>query len=255
MDKLLKQRPVITLTVITFALVLLLLGVTRILKFEPNTVLLLSQIIVLIPTIYLLKIRGLLHIFKFDFNSFSRGLLLGWFGILLSLFYFVSKFELFASTKFTIASFLIIVIGNLLVGAFEEILLRGFVFNELLEHYSPIRSAVISGIIFGLAHVFNFLVSEPAAVVSQLVYAFFLGVFFAAIYYVTKDIWSVILIHGLIDTVSVLTKGVPTSTPSAPVDVITSIVSATVVSITVLPALIIGIIIFKRHAKKQKSVA
>ena len=254
MDKLLKQRPVLALTVITFIFVIVLVSIRKILPLDDNMSLLVSQAIILIPTIYLLKVRGSLHIFKFDIKSFNRGLLVGWFGIFLAVGFFIYRFDLFLSANLTLGSILIIIIANLLVGAFEEILLRGFVFNELLSNHKPLMAAIISGIIFGVAHVFNYLKNPPAEVTAQILYAFFLGVFFAAIYYVTKNIWSAILIHGLIDISAGLTAGDTSMAQAAAApDLASSIGSAVFVVSTVLPALFIGIIIFKRHAKKQKA--
>ncbi|PTI39045.1 hypothetical protein BU062_12170 [Staphylococcus succinus] len=109
-------------------------------------------------------------------------------------------------------------------------------FNKLLEFYTPFKAAIISSVIFAFAHFINYFDSTSnIEVTSQIIYAFFLGVFFAAIYYFTQNIWSVMLLHGLIDIVSGLTESNDLN-----MDLASTIVSSLIAIILVSPAFFIG---------------
>ncbi|WP_142397103.1 CPBP family intramembrane glutamic endopeptidase, partial [Staphylococcus succinus] len=115
-------------------------------------------------------------------------------------------------------------------------LCRGILFNKLLEFYTPFKAAIISSVIFAFAHFINYFDSTSnIEVTSQIIYAFFLGVFFAAIYYFTQNIWSVMLLHGLIDIVSGLTESNDLN-----MDLASTIVSSLIAIILVSPAFFIG---------------
>ena len=92
------------------------------------------------------------------------------------------------------------------IGLFEEAILRGVVLNRMLSKWgykkAGVYAAVLaSSILFGLWHLIN-LVSCPWLIVStgiQVVYASFIGIYFAAIYLRTNNLWTVILLHSLFD--------------------------------------------------------
>ncbi len=104
---------------------------------------------------------------------------------------------------FNIASVLMVV-SYLFVGLGEELTCRGVVGTTLLEHFGTSRAgiwkaAIITGILFGLLHMGNFLSLDSAFVFGQIFSAAGGGVMFCAIYYRTGNIWVVAFIHALND--------------------------------------------------------
>ena len=103
------------------------------------------------------------------------------------------------------AAILNIALGCFLVGIAEEFLCRGWLLNEFLERFGDTKKGIIfsifiSGLIFGLMHFGNMVNGQDlATTVIQVINAFGIGVVLGVIYYRTKNIWTVILIHGLWD--------------------------------------------------------
>ncbi|MCE7780614.1 CPBP family intramembrane glutamic endopeptidase [Staphylococcus xylosus] len=156
----------------------------------------------------------------------------------------INKFD-----EITLFTLFLLIISNFLVGAFEEIFCRGIIFKNLLNYYSPIKSGILSALIFSLAHIVNFFSdSEPFEVISQILYAFFLGILFAAIYYKTKNIWTVILLHAFIDFSASLIEIPDSNVSEAAVKFsqLDSIIVAITNILIVLPALLIGLYYFKK---------
>jgi membrane protease YdiL (CAAX protease family) len=79
-------------------------------------------------------------------------------------------------------TFITIVIAAPLI---EELIFRGIILNGLLQRYSPVKSIILSSILFGIAHL------NP----WQFFTAFIIGVFSGWVYYRTKKLSLSILIH------------------------------------------------------------
>ena len=82
-----------------------------------------------------------------------------------------------------IFSFLLMVV---VAPILEELIFRGIILDGLLEKYSPLKSILISSILFGIVHL------NP----WQFVVAVILGVFSGWIYYKTKSLPFSIIIHA-----------------------------------------------------------
>lgn len=85
-----------------------------------------------------------------------------------------------------------------LVGVAEEFIFRGVIAQSLLERFGTGRAGVwkaclLSGLLFGAAHLTNLLSSAPFGVLMQCVFAASLGTLFAAIYFRTGNLWG----HGV----------------------------------------------------------
>lgn len=109
-----------------------------------------------------------------------------------------------------------ITLGCLLVGVCEEFLCRGWLLNEFLERFGDSKkgiwySIIISGVIFGLMHIGNMFTQgqDIITTISQVLNAAAIGIIFGLIYYKTKNIWSVIILHGLWDFSIFLGDAVP----------------------------------------------
>ena len=105
----------------------------------------------------------------------------------------------------SIKSLFNVFVGALLVGVCEEFLCRGWLLNEFLERYGDTKkgvwySIIISGVIFGLIHLGNFFAGQDlVSTITQILNASAVGIVLGLIYYKTKNIWSVIVLHGLWD--------------------------------------------------------
>lgn len=118
-----------------------------------------------------------------------------------------------------------LLIGCLLVGICEEFLCRGWLLNEFLERYGDTKkgvwySIIISGIIFGLMHISNYFTGQAlAGTITQAINATGIGILFGLIYYKTKNIWSVIILHGLWDfSLFLIDAGPATSTTETTIE-------------------------------------
>ena len=85
------------------------------------------------------------------------------------------------------------ILNMILVGVAEELVFRGIIAQTLLERYGTARAGVwkaclVSGVLFGAAHLSNLLGSEPFGVLMQCVFAASLGVMLAAIYFRTGNL-------------------------------------------------------------------
>jgi membrane protease YdiL (CAAX protease family) len=122
-------------------------------------------------------------------------------------------------------------LGYLLTGFREETLYRGILLRVLLPK-GTMRAALISSVLFGLAHFSNLLVrSNPAIVAAQALGAFCDGFGFAALRIRTNTIWFLILLHAIHDLLLQLTN-----LPAIPLDV---------AQVTLL--LLYGIYLLRKH--------
>ena len=89
------------------------------------------------------------------------------------------------------------------IGFVEEICMRGFVQNELMNFFGEgkiavLKSIILGAVFFAVLHLLNFdkgIYGE----IAQLTYASFLGMAFGATLYLTKRIYPLMLIHAFID--------------------------------------------------------
>jgi|LakMenEpi03Aug12_release.lakeMendotaPanAssembly.Ray.scaffolds.fasta_scaffold246541_1 membrane protease YdiL (CAAX protease family) len=95
---------------------------------------------------------------------------------------FMQKIFLEFENQNGIFSFIAIVIAAPII---EELIFRGIILNGLLQRYSPIKSIILSSILFGIVHL------NPWQFISALI----IGVFSGWVYYRTRKISLSILIH------------------------------------------------------------
>lgn len=91
------------------------------------------------------------------------------------------------------------------IGVFEEFLCRGWIQNEFIERFGDTRKGVIlsifcSSIIFGGFHILNLVSGQPLLeTILQALQATSSGFLLGAIFFRTKNIWSVVFLHALYD--------------------------------------------------------
>lgn len=101
---------------------------------------------------------------------------------------------------------ILFILLNASVGFFEEILCRGMMLTVLLKKWGNTQkgiylSVLISSFIFGLVHILNFIMGRSTLpfALTQMAYAMFFGVFFAACLLRTNSIWPAIITHAVFD--------------------------------------------------------
>lgn len=143
----------------------------------------------------------------------------------------------------------------LLIGIYEEFLCRGWIQNEFIERFASTRKEVIlsiflSALIFGGIHISNIWIGGQTVIetMSQIVQAVGMGFLLGAIYYRTKNIWSVIFLHGYwdfslfiseINIIKTCTEG-PTTLEYKIISLIASTIIATA-------SIVIGLYVLRKH--------
>ena len=148
-------------------------------------------------------------------SGFFNGLLVGMYPLVLI------GYSFFASLMFQrpentpllpLGRILTFLLSMMMVGVAEEFSFRGVIAQTLLEHYGTSRggiwkACIVSGLLFGAAHLTNILGSAPFGVLMQCLFAAALGTLFAAIYFRTGNIWVTVFLHGMMDISSMLIGG------------------------------------------------
>ncbi len=172
---------------------------------HPQGNLVVSEAILAVMVFIVLLIFKNGYIFTEKKEKIGVGLFYGLFYLLGSIL-FMLLYGVYAGGFKSGLTIINVVIGCFLVGLCEEFLCRGWLLNEFLERYGDNKkgiwySIIISGIIFGLMHLGNIFVvgQNPILTITQIINAAALGTIFGVIYYKTKNIWSVVLLHGLWD--------------------------------------------------------
>lgn len=88
---------------------------------------------------------------------------------------------------------LLLAVG-IIVPIFEELMFRGLIFNEMRRAMPPWLALVLSGVVFGVAHM------NPI----QIMYTIPMGILLAVLYYRTGSLWTPILVHIAWNICSVL---------------------------------------------------
>lgn len=232
--------------ILTSVLLTLIFLISKLLPFTDYTNNFLAQLFLTCIIVIYIKFRYGHEMFKFNLNSFIYGLWLGSFIFIVILLNILNSIETISAIDFTVTTVVLLLLSNITIGLFEEILCRGIIFNAFLKSNTPIRAALISSGLFGVVHLLNLTHSNDyIGTITQVMYAMFLGMLFAAIYYVTKNIWSVIFLHSALDISSGFYElehiGENLNNP------LTSITSSFITIIILLPAFFIGINILRKH--------
>ena len=142
------------------------------------------------------------------------------------------------------------------VGMIEEIFFRGAILSILLLAWHAkkngiYKAVIVSSLIFGLVHLVNllYLLSGQDVIIAtmaQILYATFLGIFFAGIYLRTKNIWLVMLIHALIDISGELNVFVVNTAASTAVAAPMSIGDAVMQVVMLLPFALYGLFLVRK---------
>ncbi|MGH4119150.1 CPBP family intramembrane glutamic endopeptidase [Clostridium sp.] len=158
------------------------------------------RIIGIVACFEFMKMIGIIKRFKWNFNK-------GYFAVSWLFFiYIIFNFEYTIISFNMISAVIMMIISSLFIGLYEEILFRGLILSLMFRHYGKTKkeiyfSVIFTSIVFGLFHFFNlFSGSSIISVVTQVVYATIVGIFFSALLLRTKNnlLWCALL-HGLYD--------------------------------------------------------
>lgn len=122
--------------------------------------------------------------------------------------YFISYFTEISMVEIVSGKYWVLFLGSVLqqitTGLFEETVSRGIVMSAFRSHYENFKwrfsAVIISGVVFGLGHIFNFLFG--GSVGDSLIQAFTSacwGMFIAALYMVSNNLILVMAIHTIWD--------------------------------------------------------
>jgi len=139
----------------------------------------------------------------------------------------------------------------LMIGFAEEGLLRGVVLRALLPT-GAMRAALLSSIVFGIAHLSNILHGQdPGATIVQAIYATFVGIGFAGPRLFTGTILPAIVFHALIDFSDIAGRGFVLPVQTKPITPLQAVVP---IAVTALYALY-GWWLLRRYVKESQPAA
>lgn len=167
----------------------------------------------LLVAVILLARTGRLWVLRRRGCGFMNGLLVGMYPLaLIGYTAFVTMAARPDLPLKPLGGILTFLLNMILVGIAEEVLFRGVIAQTLLEHYGTSqvgvwKACLVSGVLFGAAHLSNLAGAAAFGVLMQCVFAAALGTLFAAIYFRTGNLWVVVFLHAAMDIVSMLLGG------------------------------------------------
>ena len=159
------------------------------------------------------------HILKSNLKNFIKGFFVGGFVVFIIIFTFFDELQtgIQSGSKFLpIYQIILFTVGVVIgTGFTEELLCRGIVQNLMYDAFGKktkkgiYLSIICSSVLFGAAHFVNYFTVRASftGVLTQVIVATVIGLYFGAIYSRCNSIWSVALIHGLFDFVQMIQEG------------------------------------------------
>lgn len=148
-----------------------------------------------------------------------------------------------------------VLLFSMSIGVAEEFLCRGWLQNEFIERYSKTRgqvilSIVLSSLIFGFMHIGNIGAGQSVFdTILQIAQATASGMFLGSVYYRSKNIWSVIFLHGFYDFSLFITEANVIKDCTTVYNDDTSMVFSIISSIVIMLFWILGACINLRKSK------
>ena len=171
-----------------------------------------SEIVLLIFALVMLAVRKRLNILKPQGKSIIYGIKRGIPIFVVSLISLMSSVTGIMGENLNIPNLISLIILAITIGMAEEFFFRGFIQGEIVDAYGKSRkqviiSVVVSGVIFGLVHITNALSGQDIiTTLMQVLQASSLGILLGSIYFITKNIWSVVFLHAFYDFAIMLSE-------------------------------------------------
>ena len=166
-----------------------------------------TDLIVVIVMLLVLWATKHLYLLKKKGTGFIKGLSIGSYQIVFSSL--IMAFMIFASINQGLElnnafNIIVFILCMSLVGISEELCCRALIAQSLLEHCGTSKkalwkAAIISGVIFGLLHLFNMKSQNPISTIAQAIMASATGIMYATIYFRSGNIWALVFLHALND--------------------------------------------------------
>lgn len=159
---------------------------------------------------------------------------------------------------------LLVILLCLFVGAFEEGLFRGIILNALLARMGETRrglagAVVVSAFLFGVVHVIPSIVHGQVAdglgiaqAALKTVQTGIVGVFLAAVFLKTRNLWPVVLVHGLNDLFAMVSAALFNSATtgqyvsSDPIMSVAMVVAYVAITLLYIPVVVSSVRMLKR---------
>ena len=164
-----------------------------------------SEIVILLFALVMLYLRKRLNILKPHGKSIIYGIKRGIPIFVVSLISLLGSLIGISGEELNIPNLISLIILAITIGMAEEFFFRGFIQEEIVEVYGKTRkqviiSIIISGVIFGLVHLSNVLSNQDViTTIMQVLQASSLGILLGSIYFITKNIWTVVFLHSFYD--------------------------------------------------------
>lgn len=146
------------------------------------------------------------YVFTQKKEKFFKSLLLGGPLLFLAIISFLVNLPNLFSASANLNNIITLALFCISIGLYEEFLCRGWVLNEFLEKHGKTRNQVITSIflssfIFGFMHISNIWIGGQTVTetIIQIAQATCIGVLLGSMYFRTKNIWSVVFLHGFYD--------------------------------------------------------
>lgn len=197
-----------------FFVCLCMFGISGLFAWDDNPIMgwdkLTGDVCITLLCIFFLWCLGLFKEAGFTGAGFAKGLLLGipFYVIGICAAFIANIGTDFSTLTLRPVSFLLLFTLNMfLVGMNEEVMMRALVLNVLGMKYGETetgrkKAVLLSALIFGLIHLPNMFFMSPLTVVVQSVNAASAGVLFAVIYLKSGNLWANIIIHMIVDFLS-----------------------------------------------------
>ncbi len=117
--------------------------------------------------------------------------------IISMILYIVFRHEVFVSIiRFDVYVVFLILSATYMAAFTEELIFRGYILNLLIKNKLSVKKGIlISAVLFSSLHLLNILRYEIWALLNQLIFAFFVGLLFGALFILTKNIMIPTIMH------------------------------------------------------------
>lgn len=165
-----------------------------------------SEIVIILFALLVISIRKLWPEIKFKKESFLKGIKRGMPVLVIALIMLiVNGGELLIDRHLNIPNFISLIIASISIGVAEEFIFRGWLQNEVMKRYGnnkngAIITILLSGLLFGLFHLVNvFSGQDLFTSIMQVIQTSTIGILFCSVYYVSRNIWSLVFLHSFYD--------------------------------------------------------
>ena len=171
-----------------------------------------SELVILLFALIMLLLGKRLSILKPCGKSIIYGIKRGIPIFVVSLISLMSSVTGIMGENLNIPNLISLIILAITIGMAEEFFFRGFIQGEIVDAYGKSRkqviiSVVVSGVIFGLVHLTNALSGQDIiTTLMQVLQASSLGILLGSIYFITKNIWTVVFLHAFYDFAIMLSE-------------------------------------------------